>query len=44
VKVKGIENVKADIALPLIAILTVALAAFTIENEHLAKSVNPFRY
>lgn len=44
VKVKGIDNVKVDVTLPLIAILTVALAAFKTENEHLAKSVNPFRF
>lgn len=44
VKVRGIDNVKVHLTLSLIAMLIVALAAFNIENEHLSKSVNSFRF
>lgn len=44
VKVRGIDNVKVHVALSLIAMLTVALAAFKTENGHLSKSVNSFRF
>jgi len=44
VKVKGIDNVKVDVTLSLTAILAVALAAFQIENGHLSRSVNSFKF
>lgn len=44
VRVRGTDNIKVHVALPLIAMLTVALAAFNTENGHLSKSVNSFRF
>ncbi len=44
VRVRGIDNVKVHLALSLVAMLTVALAAFKTENGQLSKSVNSFRF
>jgi uncharacterized protein YlbG (UPF0298 family) len=44
VRVRGINNVKVHLTPSLIAMLTVALAAFNTENGHLSKSVNSFRF
>jgi len=44
VRVRGMGNVKVHIALSLIAMLTVALAAFNTKSGHLSKSVNSFRF